>query len=70
MNAVHTHNAGIDSYQFPNGFKLILARYSGIGKAQVQLTVKVGSKHEGYGETGWLTCWSICYLKTQRTFPI
>lgn len=49
---IHTHNAGIDSYLFKNGFKLILAHYPGAPKARVELVVRVGSKHEGYGETG------------------
>lgn len=48
----HTHNAGIDSYLFGNGFKLIMAHYPGAPKAHVELVVRVGSKHEGYGETG------------------
>lgn len=48
----HTHNAGIDSYQFDNGFKLIMAHYPGAPNAHVELVVKVGSKNEGYGETG------------------
>ena len=48
----HTHNAGIDSYLFSNGFKLIMAHYPGAPKAHVELVVRVGSKHEGYGETG------------------
>lgn len=48
----HTHNAGIDSYLFGNGFKLIMAHYPGAPKARVELVVRVGSKNEGYGETG------------------
>lgn len=48
----HTHNAGIDSYLFSNGFKLIMAHYPGAPKARVELVVRVGSKNEGYGETG------------------
>ena len=48
----HTHNAGIDSYLFGNGFKLIMAHYPGAPNARVELVVRVGSKNEGYGETG------------------
>ena len=48
----HTHNAGIDSYLFNNGFKLIMAHYPSAPSARVELVVRVGSKHEGYGETG------------------
>lgn len=48
----HTHNAGIDSYSFENGFKLIMAHYPGAPNARVELVVRVGSKNEGYGETG------------------
>ena len=48
----HTHNAGIDSHLFENGFKLIMAHYPGAPNARVEMVVRVGSKNEGYGETG------------------
>ncbi len=44
--------AGISSHVLPNGFKIILAPYPQAATARIELLVKVGSKQEGYGETG------------------
>lgn len=49
---IFTRNAGIDSYQFENGFKLIMAYYPKAPAARVELVVRVGSKNEGYGQSG------------------
>ena len=43
---------GISSYLLGNGFKIILAPYPTAANVRVELLVKSGSKHEGYGETG------------------
>ena len=43
---------GFSSYRLDNGFRLILAPFPDAATARVELLVKTGSKHEGYGETG------------------
>ena len=43
---------GVTSYLLPNGFKIILIPYPTAATTRVELLVKSGSKHEGYGETG------------------
>lgn len=48
----HVENGGVSSYTLANGFKVILAPYSSSGKTKVSLVVRVGSKMEGYGESG------------------
>jgi zinc protease len=44
--------AGVTSYVLDNGFKIILLPVANAATARVELLVKVGSKQEGYGETG------------------
>ena len=43
---------GITEYQFPNGLRLLLFPDQSQSKVSVNMTVLVGSRHEGYGETG------------------
>ncbi|WP_028994728.1 M16 family metallopeptidase [Azonexus hydrophilus] len=43
---------GFSSYRLNNGFRLILAPFPDAPTTRVELLVKTGSKHEGYGETG------------------
>ncbi len=43
---------GITEYQYDNGLRLLLFPDSSQSKVTVNLTVLVGSRHEGYGETG------------------
>lgn len=43
---------GITEYQFANGFKLLLYPDPSSARVTVNMTVLVGSRHEGYGETG------------------
>jgi zinc protease len=43
---------GISEYHFPNGLKLLLFPDPSTSKVTVNMTVLVGSRHEGYGETG------------------
>lgn len=52
LPAPYAQAGGISSYQLDNGFRIILAPYPGASTARVELLVKVGSKQEGYGETG------------------
>ncbi|MSU51338.1 MAG: insulinase family protein [Opitutus sp.] len=43
---------GITEYQFANGLSLLLFPDQSQSKVTVNMTVLVGSRHEGYGETG------------------
>ena len=64
-----TTNGGLTSYTFANGFKLILAPYPSAPRAHVQLVVRVGSKHEGYGETGMAHLLEHMLFKSTPTVP-
>jgi zinc protease len=44
--------AGVTEYIFPNGLHALLLPDSGSNSITVNVTVLVGSRHEGYGETG------------------
>src|SRR5215467_5306028 len=44
--------AGIMEYSFPNGLRVLLLPDSGSSTITVNVTYLVGSRHEGYGETG------------------
>ena len=44
--------AGITEYTFPNGLHALLLPDSGSNTITVNVTYLVGSRHEGYGETG------------------
>src|SRR5580765_1713816 len=43
---------GITEYDFPNGLKVLLYPDAANPKITVNVTYLVGSRHEGYGETG------------------
>ncbi len=43
---------GITEYDFPNGLKVLLYPDAAEPKITVNVTYLVGSRHEGYGETG------------------
>jgi len=43
---------GITEYQLDNGLRLLLYPDDSRSKVTVNMTVLVGSRHEGYGETG------------------
>src|SRR5438045_685509 len=43
---------GITEYQLDNGLRLLLYPDNSRAKVTVNMTVLVGSRHEGYGETG------------------
>ena len=43
---------GITEYEFANGLRLLLYPDNSRSKVTVNMTVLVGSRHEGYGETG------------------
>ena len=43
---------GITQYDFPNGLKVLLYPDAAEPKITINVTYLVGSRHEGYGETG------------------
>src|SRR5579871_2009595 len=43
---------GITEYDFPNGLRVLLFPDASNPKITVNMTYLVGSRHEGYGETG------------------
>lgn len=43
---------GFSSHVLANGFKIVLAPFPAAASTRIELLVKVGSKHEGAGETG------------------
>src|SRR5215475_9206541 len=43
---------GITEYQFPNGLRVLLYPDPANPKVTINVTYLVGSRHEGYGETG------------------
>src|SRR4026208_1608123 len=44
--------AGITEYTYPNGLKVLLLPDSGSSTITVNVVYLVGSRHEGYGESG------------------
>ena len=50
--AAVTSVEGIDEYRLPNGLQVLLIPDDSKPTTTVNLTYRVGSRHEGYGETG------------------
>src|SRR5947207_15738167 len=44
--------AGITEYTYPNGLRVLLLPDSGSSSITVNIVYLVGSRHEGYGESG------------------
>jgi zinc protease len=44
--------AGITEYTYPNGLRVLLLPDSGSSSITVNMVILVGSRHEGYGESG------------------
>src|ERR1700691_3549788 len=44
--------AGITEYDYPNGLRVLLFPDASSPQVTVNMTYLVGSRHEGYGETG------------------
>ena len=55
----HTHVEGITEYRLPNGLSVLLAPDASRPTTTVNVTYRVGSRHEGYGETGMAHLLSI-----------
>ena len=60
---------GISEYQFDNGLRLLLFPDNSQSKVSVNLTVLVGSRQEGYGETGMAHLLEHMVFKGTPTHP-
>ena len=59
---------GITEYRLENGFRVLLYPDPSSAKVTVNLTVLVGSRHEGYGETGMAHLLEHMVFKGTPTF--
>ena len=60
---------GVASYRLPNGLEVLLYPSTAKASTTVNLTVKVGSRHEGYGETGMAHLLEHMVFKGSPRFP-
>src|SRR6516162_147659 len=60
---------GITEYQFDNGLRLLLFPDNSQSKVSVNMTVLVGSRQEGYGETGMAHLLEHMVFKGTPTHP-
>ncbi len=60
---------GITEYKMSNGLQVLLLPDASRPKVTVNLTVMVGSRHEGYGETGMAHLLEHMVFKGTPTFP-
>jgi zinc protease len=60
---------GITEYQLPNGLRVILLPDASKPIVTVNCTIFVGSRHEGYGETGMAHLLEHMLFKGTPTFP-
>jgi zinc protease len=60
---------GITEYRLPNGCRILLFPDKSTSKVTVNMTVLVGSRHEGYGETGMAHLLEHMVFKGTPTFP-
>ncbi len=60
---------GITEYEFPNGFRVLLFPDSSKPTVTVNLTIFVGSRHEGYGESGMAHLLEHMVFKGTPTHP-
>ncbi len=60
---------GITEYQLDNGLRLLLYPDDSRAKVTVNMTVLVGSRHEGYGETGMAHLLEHLVFKGTPTHP-
>ncbi|MCS7046339.1 MAG: insulinase family protein, partial [Gemmataceae bacterium] len=60
---------GITEYQLPNGAKFLLFPDPSASTITVNMTVLVGSRHEGYGETGMAHLLEHMLFKGSKKFP-
>src|SRR5213082_2659646 len=60
---------GITEYQLENGLRVLVFPDSSQSKVTVNMTVLVGSRHEGYGETGMAHLLEHMVFKGTPTHP-
>jgi zinc protease len=60
---------GITEYQFPNGCKFLLFPDPSASTVTINMTVLVGSRHEGYGETGMAHLLEHMLFKGSKNYP-
>lgn len=60
---------GIDEYRLPNGLQLLLVPDESKPTTTVNLTLRVGSRHENYGETGMAHLLEHLMFKGTPTHP-
>jgi zinc protease len=60
---------GVTEYQLDNGVRLLLYPDASSSRVTVNMTVLVGSRHEGYGETGMAHLLEHMLFKGTRTRP-
>lgn len=60
---------GITEYALPNGLQLLLVPDASKPSTTVNLTYRVGSRHEGYGETGMAHLLEHLIFKGSPAFP-
>lgn len=60
---------GITEYRYDNGLKLLLFPDKSTSRVTVNMTVLVGSRHEGYGETGMAHLLEHMLFKGTPTHP-
>ncbi len=60
---------GVTEYDYPNGFKLVLVPDSSKPTVTANITYFVGSRHEGYGETGMAHLLEHLMFKGTPTTP-
>src|SRR3989440_11756372 len=60
---------GITEYQLDNGLRVLLYPDPSRAKVTVNMTVLVGSRHEGYGETGMAHLLEHMVFKGTPTYP-
>jgi zinc protease len=60
---------GITEYELDNGLRVLLYPDASAPRVTVNLTVLVGSRHEGYGETGMAHLLEHMVFKGTPTFP-
>lgn len=63
------HFEGISEYKLPNGLSFLLFPDPSQSTVTVNLTIKVGSRHEGRGETGMAHLLEHMLFKGTPTFP-
>ncbi len=60
---------GITEYRFANGVRFLLFPDASASNVTVNMTVLVGSRHEGYGETGMAHLLEHMLFKGSKAFP-